>query len=217
METQMQRPVIDYHTTRFIVGLIALSLALLTDLLTPIKITSISQSYHLDDNARDIFVGSLFVISAFLWSYNGYPTPKFMVSQSVLSKIAAVAAAFIAYFPCDCAPTETLVGAVHSYSAIILFVILAIFCWFFYLRTKGKPSKQAGWRGRIYRLCAFAMIIVMSLQLIDMLSSGVISEIYSRLTYYVEMIGLLAFGIAWMVASRMIPFLTDKDERLPLF
>ncbi|WP_299592949.1 DUF998 domain-containing protein [uncultured Microbulbifer sp.] len=211
---------IDHHTAKFIVGFIALSLAAFTDLLTPrVSISSISLSYHLTDNARNVFVSSLCVISAFLWSYNGYS-----LFQAVLSKVAAVAVAAVAFFPCDCftgrfdggaAREATVTGVVHTASAISMFIILAIFCWLFYLRARNKGSKEAKVRGLIYRVCAVAMVGAMSVQLLDILGVD-FSGITQRLTYYVEATGLMAFGVAWMTASRMLPFITNEDERVKI-
>ncbi|QKX18159.1 DUF998 domain-containing protein [Microbulbifer sp. YPW1] len=210
---------IDHHTAKLIVGFIALSLAIFTDLLTPgVSISSISLAYHLTDNARNVFVGSLCVISAFLWSYNGYS-----LFQAVLSKVAAVAVAAVAFFPCDCftgrfddgsTREATVTGIVHTASAISMFIILAIFCWLFYLRAKEKDSKEAKVRGRIYRICAVAMVGAMVAQLLDILDWVDFSGITQRLTYYVEATGLMAFGVAWMTASRMLPFITNEDERV---
>ncbi|QKX18156.1 DUF998 domain-containing protein [Microbulbifer sp. YPW1] len=212
---------IDHHTAKLIVGLIALSLASFTDFLTPgVSISSISLSYHLTDNARDVFVGSLCVISAFLWSYNGYS-----LFQAVLSKVGAVAAAAVAFFPCDCFAGRgievvdretTVAGIVHTASAISMFIILAIFCWLFYRRAKEKNSKQAKIRGLIYRICAVAIVGAMVVQLLDSLQWVDFSGITHRLTYYVEATGLFAFGIAWVTASRMLPFITNEDEHIKI-
>ncbi|WP_428821381.1 DUF998 domain-containing protein [Microbulbifer sp. MCCC 1A16149] len=211
---------IDHHTAKLIVGFIALSLAIFTDLLTPgVSISSISLSYHLTDNARNVFVGSLCVISTFLWSYNGYS-----LFQAVLSKVAAVAVAAVAFLPCDCftgrgvegaAREATLTGILHTTSAILMFLILAIFCWLFYLRAREKDSKEAKVRGRIYRICAVAMVGAMAVQLLDILGVD-FSGITQRVTYYVEATGLMAFGVAWMTASRMLPFITNEDERVKI-
>ena len=62
--------VFDYHTIRLLIGSIALlfpwAVSFLASGITP----SISWSYH--TNARDVFVGFLFVIGAFLVSYKGH-------------------------------------------------------------------------------------------------------------------------------------------------
>ncbi|MBN8431724.1 DUF998 domain-containing protein [Microbulbifer salipaludis] len=218
MDRELLDTEIDHHTAKLIVGAIALSLAFFTDCLTPgVSISSISLSYHLTDNARDVLVGSLCVISAFLWSYNGYS-----LFQAVLSKVGAVAVAAVAFFPCDCFTGRgidgeaTMTGILHTASAVLMFVILAIFCWLFSLRAKVKSSKQSEIRCWIYRICAVVMVGAMAVQLLDFLEWVDFSGITQRLTYYVEATGLMAFGVAWMTASRMLPFITNEDERIKI-
>ena len=62
--------VFDYHTIRLLIGVIALSFPWIVSILASQITPSISWSYHTD--ARDIFVGFLFVIGAFLVSYQGH-------------------------------------------------------------------------------------------------------------------------------------------------
>lgn len=61
--------IFDYHTIRLIIGLIAIIFPLVVGLRASQITDSISWSYH--TNARDFFVGFLFVIGAFLISYKG--------------------------------------------------------------------------------------------------------------------------------------------------
>ncbi|MEM7432630.1 MAG: hypothetical protein AAF351_11945 [Pseudomonadota bacterium] len=61
----------SYHTIRGLVGLIALLIAGVAAILSGPTLGSISASYHFD--AQDVFVGSLFIVSAFLGAYNGSP------------------------------------------------------------------------------------------------------------------------------------------------
>ncbi|GAB2525752.1 hypothetical protein GCM10008940_30600 [Microbulbifer agarilyticus] len=56
----------------------------------------------------------------------------------------------------------------------------------------------------------------MAVQLLDILCWVDFSGITQRLTYYVEATGLFAFGIAWLTASRMLPFITSEDERIKI-
>ena len=37
-----------------------------------------------------------------------------------------------------------------------------------------------------------------------------------NIVYSGEMVGLIAFGISWLVASKIFPFLTNDDEKLRL-
>jgi len=80
-----ERSEIDEHTGKLIVGLIALFLASFTNFFSGDSINSISEAYHQGGWARDIFVGFLFAITAFLLAYNGKSR-----RQMVLSKIAAL-------------------------------------------------------------------------------------------------------------------------------
>jgi L-asparagine transporter-like permease len=64
-------PEIDEHTSMLIVGLVALSLAWLTNHFSDSPLQSISASYHEGGLSRNIFVGFICAIAAFLFSYNG--------------------------------------------------------------------------------------------------------------------------------------------------
>ena len=82
---------------KLIVGVIAMSLAFLTNFFASSNILSISAAYHEGGWSQNFFVGFLFAISAFLLAYNGESR-----SEMILSKVAAVAALGVALFPCEC-------------------------------------------------------------------------------------------------------------------
>ena len=206
-----KRVEIDHHTSRLIVGVMALTLATLTSFFSGGDIQSISASYHEDGWARDIFVGFLFAISAFLFAYNGKSTP-----EMILSKLAAVASMGVAMFPCKCGSHEEIIPGVHGISAAIMFLILAVFCFIFYRRAHNKGHFQARIRAYIYAFCGIAIVVSILVLGIDHLTNDSISAKIDRLTFYGEAAGLLAFGIAWLTASRTIPFITNKDERYSL-
>jgi hypothetical protein len=65
--------VFDYHTIRLLVGLIAFFLPWIVIIFASGLTPSISWSYH--TNARNFFVGLLFVIGAFMMSYKGHKHP----------------------------------------------------------------------------------------------------------------------------------------------
>src|SRR5215211_6484337 len=62
--------VFDHRTLRLIVGGIAFSFSFVVLLLATTITSSISSSYH--TNARDVFVGFLFVIGVLLIAYKGH-------------------------------------------------------------------------------------------------------------------------------------------------
>lgn len=205
------RTEIDHHTIKLIIGLIAISLATLTSFFSDTPLQSISASYYEDGWSRNIFVGFLFAISAFLLAYNGRST-----REMVLSKIAALAALGVAMFPCQCGNHLEIIPNVHGISAAVMFLVLAVFCNIFFRRARAKGHPQARFRATIYALCGSTIIMSIVIMATDYFLDGIISAKINRLTFYGESAGLIAFGIAWLTASRILPLITSKEERLAL-
>jgi hypothetical protein len=205
-------PVIDNHSSKFIVGVIAITLPLLTYLLAlPERLGSISASYWAEgDWPRNIFVGFLFAVAAFLASYNGY-SPL----QMRLSKLAGVAAVGIAMFPCSCGGHPQIVPGVHYVSAAIMFGVLAFFCYVFLRRAWPKPTVQERVRAIVYAICGLAMVVAIVAIGIDAVT-GALSQSFPSFTFWAETTALVAFGIAWLTASRILPVITAPNEQLSL-
>jgi hypothetical protein len=212
--TSPKRAEIDEHTAKLIVGVIAISLASLTSFFSGKPLQSISASYHEGGWSRDIFVGFLFAIFAFLIAYNGKS-----ITQKVLSKIAAVAALGVAVFPCKCESNADVIPYAHGTFAAVMFMILAFFCYIFFRRAWSKGHLQARIRAYIYAVCGSTIVASILIIAIDNFTGGIISSRIDRLTFYGENAGLIAFGIAWLTASRTLPLITskDKDDRFSLF
>lgn len=205
------RPEIDHHTLKLIVGLIALGLANLTAFLSGQPLPSISDAYHVDGWARDVFVGALVAIAAFLAAYNGHSR-----LEEGLSKLAALAALGVAFFPCECGGRPEIIPKVHGLSAALMFGVLAALCWIFYGRARAKPARQAHWRAWIYAACGVAIVAAILVLGYDGLTGGSLKAQWPRLTFYGERVGLVAFGISWLVASRVLPLITAPQERISL-
>lgn len=212
MTSMDQRSEIDNHTMKLIVGVIALSLAYLTDRFSLESLTSISASYW-DEGpwAGTIFVGFLFAIGAFLLSYNGKRW-----EERWLSKVAALAAISVAMFPCACDGHVEIIPKLHYIAAAVMFGILAAFCYFFYKRANAKGWAQARLRGWIYLVCGLLIALAMLGMLVNHFTGEALTNLMPRFTFYAEATGLVAFGVAWMTASRILPYITSSDERLSL-
>jgi len=212
MFSYSERLEINNYTIKLIVGLIAISLATLTSVFSEGAIESISASYHEGGWARDIFVGFLFALAAFLLAYNGHSR-----AQMLLSKVAAFAAMGIAMFPCKCEYHPEIIPYVHGVSAAVMFFVLAFFCYTFYLRALGKSGIRAKWRAAVYATCGIIIVASILILAIDHLFDGAISSRVARLTFYGESASLFAFGFAWLVASQFLPILSAPDERKSIF
>ena len=203
--------VFEYRTHRLVVGLIAISLPFIVSLLSGERLSSISASYYTE--ARDWLVGLLFVVSAFLLSYNGHTQ-----RQSAISKIAAIAAAGIAVFPTACKTCETSpTTVVHFVCATVLFSSLAYFCLGpFREKLLGKGGKKRI-RRRIYLTCGVTMIACM----VGIAAANLILPSESvanwRIVYWGEAIALIAFGVAWFVSGKALGIVADEGERLKLW
>ena len=206
------RQEIDHRTIKLIVGIIAISLAWLTSAFAGSPIASVSASYYQGGWSQAIFIGFLFAIAAFLLAYNGYSK-----AEMVLSKVAAVAGIGIALFPCLCDNHAELVPHVHAVSASVMFLVLAYFCHGFYQRARAKGHPQANARATIYAICGVTIVLsIVGLALDGVLGGGFTARI-PRFTFFGESMGLVAFGISWLTASRVLPVLTRRDERFSIF
>ncbi len=215
--------VFNYQTSRLMVGIIALSLPFLVTIKAGgfDQIDSISSSYYTD--ARDIFVGALFVVAAFLLSYNGH-----YFGELIAAKLASIAAFCVAYFPtsCDKSSIKSLLHCpdgyeplVHSISAVILFVLLAYFCLGpFCTRAKEKEKQYVEARRRkyVYLISGYSILAVIVLSFAATRIDWFISIFPNQknILYIAEFSVLVIFGVAWTVAGRhrSLSFFVNKEE-----
>jgi hypothetical protein len=167
-----------------------------------VLLTSISGSYY--TGMRDVFVGSLCAIGVFLICYR-YAPP-----DNVLSTLAGIAAIMVALFPAS--PSEELLvssaegpkGIVHGVSAIVLFVILAIFCFFLFPRSTSPValSTRKKTRNIIYYVCGTAIVLGLGLALVG--SNVLPDDSTFKPLFWGEAVAVMAFGIAWFTKSNTI-------------
>ena len=198
---------IDHRTMKLIVGVIALALANLTNYFSDYQLTSISEAYHQGDWPQTFFVGFLFAIASFLLAFNGRS-----VAEGVASKFAALAALGVAMFPCKCGCYPEIIPHVHAAAAAVMFGILTYFCWLYFWRAWRKGYRQAKARAAIYALCGVAIAASVAVLTFDNFTNESLSKRVPELTFYGEAIGLWAFGISWLTASKVIPVLTTRTE-----
>jgi hypothetical protein len=199
-----ERPEIDHRTIKLLVGVIAIALAPLTSLFATSRLTSISASYHEGGWSQSIFVGGLFAIAALMLAYNGNSR-----TEMVLSKVASLSGVCVALFPCGCGSHAELLPKVHVVSAAVMFLILAYFCYEFYRVAKSKTRVQATVRATIYALCGLSIVFA----IVALAFANRMRPTIPRITFYGETSALVAFGISWLTASRILPVLTGEDER----
>ena len=206
----MAHYVFDYRLLRLLVGVVALTLPVTVSIISADQLSSISASYY--SEARDVFVGQLFVVAALLIAYRGHSE-----FQNWVSNLAALAAVGIALFP---VPATNQVfspaAAVHYGSAAVMFGILAWFCLVPFLHRTRRGGTKKRRRARIYRLCGWGILLSMGAIITAM--TLLPAEIRERweMIYWLESIALWLFGLAWMTAGKVIPYLSEPREALKL-
>ena len=185
------RGVFDYKTFRILIGVIAFSIPIVVCCISNIDLKSISASYH--SNARDVFIGLLFIVGVFLGVYNGYSK-----WESLASKIAALAIIMVALIPTSCDICDTDVKTrVHYISAGIFFLVLMYFCFGpFYKRAKSKEGGKT--RSKIYVVCGAVILLCI---LAMAFNKAIKNWCGVNIMYCAETIALWAFGFAWFVAG----------------
>lgn len=199
--------VFDYRMLRLLVGVIALGLPVaVTWLASPTLLTSISAGYHAPD-ARNVFVGALCVVAAFLIAYQGDSR-----TQAILSKIGAVAATGVALCPTSIGDNVSATGAWHNVAAVTLFGVLTYFAFAFGNKAKHKCNPEGNRRSYIYRICGVTMLVSMAAIGVSVLAlpEHRVSEL--RVIFVGECAALAAFGVSWFVAGMVIPGLSEKNE-----
>ena len=210
MTTSISDKIFDYRALRLIMGLIAFTLPFVVNLLSPTPLSSISASYHTE--ARDVFVGMLFIVAAFLWAYNGHTK-----NQARASKVASLAAIFVALFPTNCETCQAdSTSNIHYIAAAVLFGTLAYFCFGpFRENTKGQGGKK-GRRSKIYFVCGLVMALCILSIGIGQMAVPDLTMKALKITYWAEAIALVAFGVAWIVAGKIFSPLVDDEEALKI-
>ena len=157
---------------------------------------SVSAYYY--SGADAVFVGILFALSLFLFSYRGYSDSA---ADRWLGKVGGVAALGVAIFPTG-AP-ETLMepvwwsgalGTIHYASASLLFGVFILFATWLFRRSDKPPeqrSKSKQWKNWLFLGCGIVMIAAI-------LWAG--SSLFTgKPIFWAEVIALWAFALSWLV------------------
>ena len=155
---------------------------------------SLSDYYRL--RTRDAFVGILFTIALFLFSYRGYER-----KDEVAGKLACFSALGVALFPVTGAPWEKVV---HFSSATALFLVLAYFALFLFTISGGAPTPQKLMRNGVYRACGGTILAcILLICLYNVLWRRPSVTAYDPV-FWLEAIALWAFGISWFIKGETL-------------
>lgn len=174
---------------------------------------SISDYYY--SCVRNLFVGMLWAIGVFLFSYRGYVAREYWLSK--LASITVIAVALCPTTPEDPSSGEKIVGAIHLLCAAVFFLILAYMSFFLFTRHGRRMTLQKQKRNLVYRICG--VVIFLSVLIIGGVKAALLLDSTfhapARYMLFFETIAILAFAISWMVKADGFTWLNDKRTGSP--
>ena len=195
------------HRHRQVIGYLGLALPVLLVIFARIRPNaatdlwsgrSISAYYW--TGAVSLFVGLLAALSLFLLTYRGYANEDHKWDRAA-AIIAGIAAALVALFPTT--PPSGIVkalpwwspwiGKAHVTSAIILFLMFAVFSLWLFRKTRPgqEPSPGKKLRNAIYLICGIAIVASMVW--------AFVAGRAERSIFWPESSALVFFALSWLV------------------
>jgi len=157
-----------------------------------------SISAYYDTVMGDVFVGVLFTIGWFLFSYKGYEN-----ADDIAGDLACLFALGVALFPTN--SSQPWVHNMHLFFAASLFTTLAYFSLVLFTKSDGSPTPRKKTRNKIYQTCGWVMLACIVLILIEkklLVDWDWLQNL--KPTFWLETFALWAFGISWMTKGKLL-------------
>lgn len=205
---------ISYLTLRKVVGILGMALPFVVFLggkfifKTDIQ-SSISSYYY--TGMRDVFVGILWTIGFFLYSYRGYGP-----IDNITGNLACVFAVVVSLFPTTADGTasraEEIVGTVHLVFAALFFLTLSYFSLALFPKTNLNKqfTLQKAQRNIVYKVCGYVMLACIVLMAIYKfwVEDAVPGLQAFEPVFWLEATAIFVFGVSWFTKGEAI--LADK-------
>lgn len=175
--------------------------------------SSLSSYYH--TGVGGVFVGTLWVIGFFLFSYEGYDCV-----DNIVANYGCFFAIGMALFPTlatDSVSTAAVfAGYVHLAFAALFFLTLIYFSLFLFTKTKDDEPAEGKklLRNRVYKFCGYFMFACIVLMALFFLLPEDVRNGYKGLhpIFWLETIAIMLFGISWLTKGDALKILVDKPE-----
>lgn len=165
-----------------------------------------SISYYYYTGARDWFVGLMFAISIYMFSYKG-PEGE----DRYIGIAASITGLMLAIFSTDPVATPldelSLRGRIHMLSSMTFLLTLVYFSLVLFTRSApGKhQSHEKHIRNIIYRWCAYLMFVCLVLIAILLVDKPLYHNIEQlKPVFWLESTAVWAFGISWLTKGEVL-------------
>lgn len=165
---------------------------------------SMSSYYYTD--MRNVFVGGLCAIGAFLLSYKGEGDKD--AWAGTIAGICAIGAGLFPIKPPNGAMTA--IADLHVAFAGVLYLTLAYFAIARFPVADGPPGRRTVLRNRLYRVCGWTIIACIVLIAVAQLPFVRVQAGFYRPGFWLESLATVAFGVSWLTKGEKI--LRDADS-----
>ena len=197
------RVLVSYLTLRRVVG----SLGVLLPVLLAVGCFVLGACTELQDSIsdyyatemRDVFVGILFAIGWFLFSYRGYER-----KDDIAGYLACLFALGVALFPTT--SESKAIHTAHFVSATALFLVLSYFSLCLFTKTKkdASPSPEKEIRNGVYVACGVTILVCITSIALYFAFLRNTSVAAIKPVFWLESLALWAFGWAWFVKGETL-------------
>lgn len=167
---------------------------------------SMSSYYYTD--MRNVFVGALCAIGAFLLSYRGESRKDALVG--IIAGLCAIGAGLFPIKPPN--GPMTIIADLHIAFAGMLYLTLAYFAIALFPIPDGPPGRVAH-RNLLYRVCGWTIVACMVLIATFQLPFLRDNAGWYRPGLWLESLASVAFGISWLTKGRKILHDTDSASQ----
>ncbi len=221
------------YNLRKAIGFLGIALPILLLAIHRELLASMSHYYYTASGV--FFIGILFAFALILFTYHGYdkdPLKKEILSDNLATNIAGICIFITVMIPTEPADAlgtiwfegdpkylfgheSALLGTIHLASAgIFLFLLGYMSHSKFTLSPKITESKRAfyKWCGRITWISIAILVALIVVD--DYVLDGKLNESFPAYVFWMELVGVWAFAIAWLVKGKLDRDLKNMTKRL---
>ena len=219
------------YRLRIIIGILGMLLPVLIYLNHKDLLSSISHYYYTSSSV--FFIGILFSFGLILIAYKGYPVEpesNEKYSDDWITTLAGIFIIVTVIIPTNCKNSlgeiqfcgggylfghgHTFMGAIHLLSAGLFLFFLGVMSYAKFTMGKNISEKKK----LLYKICGYIIWGCIGLLIILFVLEWILDEKFNKYipgyTFFLEVIAVWAFGIAWLVKGKADKYIIQKFKKI---